>query len=46
LASPQYTVLAPEGATNYTQQQGAFSVYLDRHGRPAATSKSSGEYVF
>jgi len=37
LASPQFTVLAPEGATAYNQQQGAF-VFLTAIDAPTATT--------
>jgi hypothetical protein len=40
LASPQFTVLAPEAATAYKQQQGAF-VFLLAMDAPTATSTTS-----
>lgn len=45
LTSPQFTVLAPEGATAYTQQQGAF-VVLTAMDAPTATGESNGATSF
>jgi hypothetical protein len=45
LASPQFTVLAPEDATDPKQQQGAF-VYVTAMDAPTATGTSTGNTSF
>jgi hypothetical protein len=45
LASPQFTVLAPEGAMTYGQQQGAF-VFLMVMDAPTATTTFTGNTSF
>lgn len=46
LASPQYTVLAPEGATSYGQQQGAFVFLLAMDAPTAAGGAPTGQTSF
>ncbi len=45
LASPQFTVLAPEGATSYTAQQGAFSFLLAMDA-PTVSNPGNGNSSF